>query len=66
MKEIILQSDQLFCRIRYRQNLFKCKLYELEDGAYILGFDTPQKSVTSGQFAVIYFENELIFSGVIS
>lgn len=66
MKEKVLQSDQLLCRIRYRQNLFKCKLFEQENGSFILGFDTPQKSVTSGQFAAIYIENELVFSGVIS
>jgi tRNA-uridine 2-sulfurtransferase len=66
MKQIALKSSDLMCRIRYRQSLFHCQLIEEPNGSFILSFETPQKSVTAGQFATIYFENELIFSGVIS
>jgi len=66
MKQMSLKSSDLMCRIRYRQSLFHCQLFEQEDGSFILSFQVPQKSVTAGQFATIYLENELIFSGVIS
>jgi tRNA-specific 2-thiouridylase len=66
MKQMALKSSDLMCRIRYRQSLFHCQLFEQEDGSFILSFQDPQKSVTAGQFATIYLENELIFSGVIS
>ncbi len=66
MKQMSLKSSDLMCRIRYRQALFHCQLFEQEDGSFILSFQDPQKSVTAGQFATIYLENELIFSGVIS
>jgi tRNA-specific 2-thiouridylase len=66
MKKMALESSDLLCRIRYRQSLFRCELQEQENGSFILSFEVPQKSVTAGQFAAIYFENELLFSGVIS
>ena len=66
MKQMALKSSDLMCRIRYRQALFHCELLEQINGSIILIFQTPQKSVTAGQFATIYLENELIFSGVIS
>jgi tRNA-specific 2-thiouridylase len=65
-KEIVLQSGDLLCRIRYRQALFECKLVEAENGDMLLYFNELQKSVTSGQFAAVYLEGELVFSGVIS
>ncbi len=66
MKQFVINSNDLMCRIRYRQALFECKLIEQENGSFILSFEVPQKSVTAGQFATIYHEDELIFSGVIS
>jgi len=66
MKQFVLNSNDLMCRIRYRQTLFECKLFEQENGSFILSFEIPQKSVTAGQFATVYCEDELIFSGVIS
>jgi tRNA U34 2-thiouridine synthase MnmA/TrmU len=32
---------------------------------YQIVFDAPQKSITSGQFVAIYFEDEIVFSGAI-
>ncbi|HKL93166.1 MAG: tRNA 2-thiouridine(34) synthase MnmA [Bacteroidales bacterium] len=52
-------------RIRYRQPLQDAVLHQLEDGLYVL-FDRPQQSITSGQFAVWYLEDEVIGSGAIA
>jgi len=51
-------------RIRYRQPLQEACLYCFEKGLYIL-FDVPQQSITPGQFAAWYDNEELIGSGVI-
>lgn len=51
-------------RIRYRQPLQAGTLHVREAGAYVV-FDEPQKSITPGQFAAWYLEDELIGSGVI-
>ena len=59
------ESKRFVARVRYRQNLVPCTLNKREDGLYII-FDTPQKSITPGQFAAWYDEEELIGSGVIS
>jgi tRNA-specific 2-thiouridylase len=40
-------------RIRYRQPLQDATLIMRENGLYIL-FDTPQRGITPGQFAVWY------------
>lgn len=58
------QKDYLV-RIRYRQDLKKARLYAFEEGIYIY-FKKPMKSITPGQFAAWYDDNELIGSGVIS
>ncbi len=53
-------------RIRYRQPLQGGWLFRCNEGAYML-FDTWQRGVTAGQFAVWYSENdELVGSGVIN
>lgn len=51
-------------RIRYRQPLEKARLFMREEGLYII-FETPQRSIAAGQFAVWYAEDELVGSGVI-
>jgi tRNA-specific 2-thiouridylase len=53
------------CRIRYRQNLQHAKLQQVKKGIYII-FEKPQKSITEGQFAAWYLNEELIGSGKIS
>lgn len=53
------------CRIRYRQELQNAKLQSVKKGLYIV-FETPQKTITEGQFATWYFKEELIGSGLIS
>ncbi len=52
-------------RIRYRQPLQDATLLRREDAMYIL-FDSPQRGITAGQFAVWYdSSDEMIGSGVI-
>ena len=51
-------------RIRYRQPLQDATVIMRENGLYIL-FDTPQRGITAGQFAVWYDSDEMIGSGVI-
>lgn len=51
-------------RIRYRQPLQDATVIMRENGMYIL-FDTPQRGITPGQFAVWYDADEMLGSGVI-
>ncbi len=59
------ESKDYQARIRYRQNLEACTLHKEANGLYII-FDEAQKSITPGQFAAWYEDEELIGSGVIS
>lgn len=52
-------------RIRYRQALETCCLYQQATGLYIV-FEQLQKGITPGQFCAWYVEDELIGSGVIA
>ena len=56
---------QIEFRIRYRQPLQSGTLYRFKKGLYIL-FDKPISSVTAGQFASWYINDELIGSGIIN
>lgn len=51
-------------RIRYRQPLQDAILLMRSNGLFIL-FDSPQRGVTPGQFAVWYEGDEMLGSGVI-
>ena len=52
-------------RIRYRQPLQDAVLHSRPDGLYLV-FDTPQRGITPGQFAVWYApDGEMVGSGVI-
>ena len=51
-------------RIRYRQPLQGALLIMRASGLYII-FDTPQRGITRGQFAVWYSGDEMLGSGVI-
>lgn len=59
------ESKDYLARIRYRQNLERCTLHKEAHGLYII-FDEAQKSITPGQFAAWYENEELVGSGVIS
>ncbi|WP_276365852.1 tRNA 2-thiouridine(34) synthase MnmA [Chryseolinea sp. H1M3-3] len=58
-------SRKYSARVRYRQSLVPCTLNRSPEGLYII-FDSPQKSITPGQFAAWYDGDELIGSGVIN
>ncbi len=51
-------------RIRYRQPLQDATVIRRANGLFIL-FDTPQRGITPGQFAVWYDRDEMLGSGVI-
>lgn len=59
------ESARFQMRIRYRQPLTWATLHMTDQGLYIV-FDEPQKSVTPGQFAAWYKDEELLGSGVIN
>ena len=59
------ETLEVLARIRYRQPLQKVRLYQTEEGMYLL-FKSPQSSITSGQFVAWYQDDELLGSGVIS
>ena len=65
LKLISGESMQVKARIRYRQPLQKARLFKVNEGLYI-EFDKLQTSITEGQFAAWYIEDELVGSGVIS
>jgi tRNA-specific 2-thiouridylase len=64
LKLRVAESARYLARIRYRQKLEPCTLHQKEEGLYII-FDRPAKSITPGQFAAWYNDEELIGSGVI-
>lgn len=68
-EDLVLQTGQIRrcrVRIRYRQPLQDATLIMRDNGLYIL-FDSPQRGVTPGQFAVWYeSDGEMTGSGVIS
>lgn len=55
---------KLKARIRYRQSLFDCELKMTKNRQFCI-FHAAQRSVTSGQFLAVYFEEELICSATI-
>ncbi len=59
------EEKDFLLRIRYRQTLANGRLYQREEGIYIL-FEKPTKAIAAGQFAAWYLEDESIGSGVIS
>lgn len=52
-------------KIRYRHDGGKARLEPLTDEIYMLNFQTPQRAVTPGQFAVIYDGEITLGGGVI-
>ena len=65
LKLAIGEEKDFLLRIRYRQTVSNGRLYQREEGIYIL-FEHPTKAIAAGQFAAWYLEDELVGSGVIS
>jgi tRNA-uridine 2-sulfurtransferase len=59
------QRMDVLVRIRYRQPLQEAIIYKKKEGFFIV-FKNHQSSITSGQFAAWYVDEELIGSGVIN
>ena len=64
LKMSVGQIRRYRVRIRYRQPLQDALLMMRENGLYIL-FDSPQRGITAGQFAVWYDGDEMLGSGII-
>jgi tRNA-specific 2-thiouridylase len=67
-EDLVLNTNQTLAtmaRIRYRQPLQKCVLYQFNEGLFVV-FDEPQSAITAGQFVAWYEGDELLGSGVIS
>lgn len=64
LKMSVGQIRRYRVRIRYRQPLQDALLIMRENGLYIL-FDSPQRGITAGQFAVWYEGDEMLGSGII-
>jgi tRNA-specific 2-thiouridylase len=58
------QQRSFLVRIRYRQELQEATIYQKEEGMFIV-FDSPQRGITSGQFAAWYTDDDLLGSGTI-
>lgn len=59
------QKMKVRARIRYRQELQDATLHQTSHGLYVV-FEQSQASITEGQFAAWYLDDELVGSGVIS
>ena len=67
-EDLALQVDQsmeVSARIRYRQELQKATLHQVDSGMYV-EFEKPQSAIQEGQFVAWYQDEELLGSGVIS
>ncbi len=66
--DMILRTDETKkckVRVRYRQPLQEAEIIMKDEGLYIV-FEELQRGITAGQFAVWYYEQSLIGSGVIA
>ncbi len=59
------ETQQYDCRIRYRQNLTKVKIF-VDNDQLLFSFSESQRGITPGQFIAWYKNDELIGSGVIN
>ena len=52
-------------KVRYRQDDQDCILTALDNGHYLVTFDTPQRAVTPGQSVAFYREDQCLGGGII-
>ncbi len=53
---------ELAAKVRYRQKDQPCQLSLLDDGRYLVHFDTPQRAVTPGQ-SVVFYQGDICLGG---
>ena len=58
------EEKKIEARLRYRQNLRKCRVFDANDG-WQAKFDDIQESVTPGQSIVFYDKEECLGGGII-
>jgi len=59
------KSFECFAKFRYRQDDQKVLVTLRDNGSVHVEFDTPQRAVTEGQYAVFYSGNDCLGGGVI-
>jgi len=57
--------SEFFTKIRYRHPGAPAQVMVSENNAYTVHFQEPQMAITPGQFAVFYYDDEVIGGGVI-
>ena len=64
-KKDFIQWVEVHCKIRYRQEDQKCRIFLEKNGNYRVKFETKQRAIASGQICAIYIWDELVMSSVI-
>jgi len=59
-------DEVLGCKTRYRQADQSCLIKKLPSGGWAIEFETPQRAITPGQYAVLYRGSHCLGGGVIS
>ena len=57
-----------FCcevKIRYRSNLIPCRIFKINNNELKIELDTHVKSITPGQSAVFYENEDIVLGGII-
>ncbi len=65
LRKVPTDGAQLYAKTRYRQVAQACTLTYRDDGRLAVCFETPQRALTLGQYAVFYDQNECLGGGVI-
>lgn len=60
--DVINSPFDAFAKLRYREPDKPCKV-TFNNGKMILEFDSPERAVTKGQFAVLYAEDGMCYGG---
>ena len=64
-KKDFTQWVEVHCKIRYRQEDQKCRIFLEKNGNYRVKFETKQRAIASGQICAIYVWDEWVMSAVI-
>lgn len=61
-----ISNKIVYTKLRHGPKFYKSKLIKVDLDSYKIILDETDHAITSGQFAVIYYENRCILSGVIN